>query len=209
MIMIQPYDAYAYYMAIKLHFEKDSYDAVKYNFKTSATPKSFYSRKDKYYFAKVAKKFNDTKELVDYYVSNFVRGSKWVGDMLESGDDNYLNWKRYSESMKYRFTSDIEKLANYCEMNDCKFDDLFRISSSSDDGDRETHPPIIRLLLQEEIQLETVVILEKMLGFVSRLNKTITETLVWPDLSSKITKYKTFLSVDLNEFKKIVLIKFA
>jgi hypothetical protein len=196
-------------MAIKLHFEKDSYDAVKYNFKTSATPKSFYTRKDKYHFAKVAKKFIDTKELVDYYVSNFVRGSKWVGDMLETGDENYTQWKRYTESMRYRFTTDIEKLSNYCDTNGLQFDDLFRISSNTSDGGRETHPPIIKMLLQEEIHLETVVILEKMLGFVPRLNKSITETLVWPELSSKIVKYKTFLSVDLHEFKKIVLSKFA
>ena len=86
MIMIQPFDAYSYYMSIKLHFERDSYDALKYNFKSSATQKSFMVRKDKYHFAKISKKFVDSKDLVAYYVSNFVRGSKWVGDMLEHGD---------------------------------------------------------------------------------------------------------------------------
>jgi hypothetical protein len=204
MIMIKPYDAYSYYMAIKLHFERDSYDALKYNFKSSATPKSFMTRKDKYHFAKIAKKFADSAELVSYYVSNFVRGSKWVGDMLEHGDENYNTWKRYSESMTYRFTSDIDVLVDYIQGKGLKFDDLFLITE-----DGGSHPPIIRLLLQEDVSLETVVLLDKMLGFTKRFDKTITETLVWPDLSMRIRKYKPFVNADLVALKKIVLNKFA
>ena len=204
MIMIQPYDAYSYYMAIKLHFERDSYDALKYNFKSSATQKSFMVRKDKYHFAKISKKFVDSKELVAYYVSNFVRGSKWVGDMLEHGDENYNAWKRYSESMTYRFTSDIDVLVDYIEGKELKFDDLFL---TTEDGG--SHPPIIRLLLQEDVSLETVVLLDKMLGFTKRFDKTISETLVWPDLSMRIRKYKPFVNADLEALKKIVRNKFA
>jgi hypothetical protein len=202
--MIQPYDAYSYYMAIKLHFERDSYDALKYNFKSSATQKSFMVRKDKYHFAKISKKFVDSKELVAYYVSNFVRGSKWVGDMLEHGDENYSAWKRYSESMTYRFTSDIDVLVDYIEGKGLKFDDLFL---TTEDGG--SHPPIIRLLLQEDVSLETVVLLDKMLGFTKRFDKTISETLVWPDLSMRIRKYKPFVNADLTALKKIVLQKLA
>ena len=204
MIMIKPYDAYSYYMAIKLHFERDSYDALKYNFKSSATPKAFMARKDKYHFAKVAKKFADSTDLVSYYVSNFVRGSKWVGDMLEHGDDNYNAWKRYSESMTYRFSSDIDVLVDYIHNKELKFDDLFLITEEGG-----SHPPIIRLLLQEDVSLETVVLLDKMLGFTKRFDKTITETLVWPDLSMKIRKYKPFVNADISTLKKIVLEKFA
>tara|TARA_B110000503_G_scaffold116592_1_gene175883 strand:- start:1537 stop:2151 length:615 start_codon:yes stop_codon:yes gene_type:complete len=204
MIMIQPYDAYSYYMAIKLHFELDSYDALKYNFKSSATPKAFFARKDKYYFAKLAKKFVESKDLVAYYVSNFVRGSKWVGDMLENGDDNYNAWRKYSDALTYRFSEDIDTLVDYINKKEIKFDDLFL--SSNDSGQ---HPPIIRLLLQEDVSLETVVLLEKILGFVKRLDKNITETLLWPEMSLKIRKYKPFVNADLMALKKIVLKRLA
>ena len=203
MMAIQPYDAYSYYMAIKLHFERDGYDALKYNFKSSATPNSFLGRKDKYHFAKIAKKFTQTKDLVEFYVSNFSRGSKWVGDMLEDGDVHYMAWKKYSDSMKYRFTNDIDTMVNYVDMKGIKFDDLFITDTDS------AHPHIVKLLLQEDISLETVVILEKMLGFTKRLNKTITETLVWPELSKKIVKMTPFVIVDIPSMKKIVLDKFA
>ena len=56
--IMEPFDAYKYYMAIKLHFESDSYDAPKYNFKTSISPQSFWKRRDKYHFAKLSRKFN-------------------------------------------------------------------------------------------------------------------------------------------------------
>ena len=203
MIMIQPFDAYAYYMAIKLHYERASYDALKYNFKTNANEKAFMSRKDKYFFYKLSKKFDTTSELIGYYVSNFMHGSKWVGDLLESGDDNYLKWKKYHEAMKYRFSEDIATLVDYIHMKGIKFDDLFLLSG---DG---AHPPIIKLLIQEDISVETVVILDKMLGFVKRLDKQITETIVWPELSLKISKTKPFVNANLQELKKIVLEKFA
>ena len=203
MIMLKPYDAYAYYMAIKLHYERDSYDALKYNFKTSATPKAFLARKDKFFFGKLAKKFDTTSELVAYYVSNFMHGSKWVGDLLESGDDNYLKWKKYHESLKYRFSEDIATLVDYIHSENKKFDDLFLLPS---DGG---HPPIITLLIREEISVETAVLLDKMLGFVKRLDKQITETLVWPDLSLKIKKTKPFVTANMDELKKAVLEKFA
>ena len=62
--IMEPFDAYKYYMPIKLHFESDSYDAPKYNFKTSISPQSFWKRRDKYHFAKLSRKFNKPDELV-------------------------------------------------------------------------------------------------------------------------------------------------
>ena len=55
--MNDPYESYKLYNALKLHFETDSYDAIKYNFKTSIKPQSFFNRKDKYFFAKLAKTY--------------------------------------------------------------------------------------------------------------------------------------------------------
>lgn len=202
MTRIEPFDAYSYYMAIKLHYERKSYDALQYNFKTSVTPKSFFARKDKYYFAKLAKKFTSTSELVNYYVSNFMHGSKWVGDMLENGDEHYNNWKKYNESLKYKFSEDIQVLVDYIHSQGKDFDYLFHVGDGG-------HPPIVKLLIRENISVETAVLLDKMIGFVDRLDKQISETIVWPELSTKIKKTKPFVNADLTELKKIVLEKFA
>ena len=90
--MKDPYESYKLYNALKLHFETDSYDAIKYNFKTSVKPTSFFKRKDKYFFAKLANTYDN---LMDFYVANFKNDVKYVGDMLnEGGEDYYRNHKK-------------------------------------------------------------------------------------------------------------------
>ena len=188
---MEPYDAYRYYMALKLHFETDDYDASKYNFKTSVKPQSFWKRRDKFHFAKVGKKFDKPDELVQFYVSQFTNENIWIGDMLE-GEQVYQDWQKKYQSLSYTFTNDINKLSEKVT----NFDDLFAI---------DTHPLIVKEYLSGSITLESVVIIDKLTNFMKRADKQITETIVWPDVSRLIRKYKTFLPIDQDKFKKIIL----
>jgi hypothetical protein len=74
------YAAFALYNALKLHFTSDSYDFFKYHGKTNISKDSFLRRKDKYTFYKLSRKYS-LDELKYFYVSNFLDGDKWVGDM--------------------------------------------------------------------------------------------------------------------------------
>ena len=182
--MNDPYESYKLYNALKLHFESDSYDALKYNYKTSIKPQSFFNRKDKYFFAKLAKTYG--KNLKDYYIANFKMDVKYVGDMLnEGGERYYRDHKKIMESLTYQFQTDINKLYDM----DIPFDSLL-------EAEENNHPLIIKLWMQEEILLETVVILDSLLGFVERENKKITDTIIWPDIYRKIMKYKPFVKFD-------------
>ena len=190
--MMQPFDAYSMYNALKLHFEQDSYDAVKYNFKSNVSSKSFFARKDKYFFAKLAKNYDD--KLLQYYIANFKNGVSYVGDMLnEGGETNFKEHMKIRESIHREFEKDINSLVDM----DKEFDSFFEAN--------QTHPLIIKLLMREEISLETVVILDSILGFMDREGKKITETIIWPDISRKIMKYKPF--VDFNKIKCVDIIK--
>ena len=190
--MMQPFDAYSMYNALKLHFEQDSYDAVKYNFKSNVSSKSLFARKDKYFFAKLAKNYDD--KLLQYYIANFKNGVSYVGDMLnEGGETNFKEHMRIRESIHREFEKDINSLVDM----DKEFDSFFEA--------KQTHPLIIKLLMREEISLETVVILDSILGFMDREGKKITETIIWPDISRKIMKYKPF--VDFNKIKCVDIIK--
>jgi hypothetical protein len=82
------------------------------------------------------------------------------------------------------------------------FDDLI----ISKDGQ---HPLIIQLWMQEEITLETVVILDSYLGFMDRESKKISDTIIWPDIKRKIEKYKPFVNFDVDKFKNILLKRFT
>ena len=61
------------------------------------------------------------------------------------------------------------------------------------------HPFVIKFWLQDEIELETIVILDSITGFMQRENSKITETIIWPDIYRKITKYKPFVKFDRNK----------
>jgi len=191
--MKDPYESYKLYNALKLHFETDSYDAIKYNFKTSVKPTSFFKRKDKYFFAKLANTYDN---LMDFYVANFKNDVKYVGDMLnEGGEDYYRNHKKVCESITYHFENDINKIHE----EEKSFDNVLMTENND-------HPLVIKLWMQEEIHLETVVILDSITGFMDRENKKISETIIWPDIFRKITKYKPFVKFDktkcLNILKK-------
>ncbi len=191
--MNDPYESYKLYNALKLHFESDSYDAVKYNYKTSLKPTSFFKRKDKYFFAKLANTYES--KLKDFYIANFKNDVKYVGDMLnEGGEKYYLDHKKICESITYHFEKDINKLSGL----NISFDELLESKDNS-------HPQVVLLWLQEDILLETVVILDALTGFVERENKRISDTIIWPDIYRKITKYKPF--VNYNRDKCLTIIK--
>ena len=109
--MNDPFESYKLYNALKLHFES-KYDAVKYNYKTSVTPNSFFKRKDKYFFAKLAKTHG--KHLKAFYISQFINGQKYVGDMMDAeAEQYYVNYKKIQESIHRTFEVDINSLDGY------------------------------------------------------------------------------------------------
>jgi len=190
--MMDPFESYKLYNALKLHFETDGYDAVKYNYKSNVTPQSFFKRKDKYFFAKLAKKYNGN--LKDFYISQFVNTESYVGDMMdEEAEKNYLDYKRIQESIHRVFSIDINILGE----QERKFDELFKSYHGQ-------LPLVIKLWLQEEISLETVVILDSILGFVERESDNITDTIIWPDLKRRINKYKPFVNYTEDKCMKLL-----
>jgi len=195
---MEPYDVYKYYMAMKLHFESDSYEAPKYNYKTSAKPQSFFQRRDKYHFAKLGRKFDEPEELINFFTAQFTASDKsWVGDMLQD-EEKYVEWQRRQQSLSYNFEQDLNKLAEEVDT----FDDLLTIQKGS-------YPLVIQKFLQDEISLETVVILDQLTEFMRRADRTITETIVWPDLSKRIRKYGLLLRFDRNRMRQIVIRMFT
>lgn len=192
---IEPYDVYKYYMSLKLHFESDTYDALKYNYKTSAKPQAFFKRRDKYHFAKLGRKYESVNELVNFFIAQFTHSidNKWIGNMLND-EEAYKQWQRRIQSLSYTFETDINSLAEEVD----SFDDLFEIT------DESPYPVVVNAYMQETISLETVVILESLTGFLSVADKKVTDTIVWPEISKRIRKYKPFLNFNDLKIKNIV-----
>jgi len=183
-------------MAMKLHFESDSYEAPKYNYKTSARPQSFFKRRDKYHFAKLGRRFDEPEELINFFTAQFTASDKtWVGDMLQD-EEKYTDWQKRQQSLSYNFEQDINKLAEEAGT----FDEMLETR-----GEGNNYPLVIEMFLQDEISLETVVILDRLTGFMRRADRTISETIVWPDLSKRIRKYGLLLRFDKDRMRRVVL----
>jgi len=194
---MDPFESYKLYNALKLHFETDGYDAVKYRYKTRVNPQSFFKRRDKYFFAKLGKTYG--KDLVKYYVSNFIKDVKYVGDMLgPDGEANYNDMVKVHESLSYKFKNDINILSSMVN----SFDELLECQDNE-------YPVVIKALMQEEICLETVVILNKLTRFMDKADKQITETIMWPDISRKVHKYDPYVSIDRDKMIKVVTKSFT
>jgi len=191
---MMPFDAYKCYLSLKNHFTKDSYDYHKYCGKSRATVQSFYKRKDRFWFEKLARN-KDDKEVVDFFVSNFITctdpSKLWIGEMIRDGEDRYTAWKRRNQSLSYIFKEEVDKL--FSENN---FDSMFLVDGSS-------HPQIIKEYLRDNISIETMVILDKILGFRNEFDKKLQDP-VWETVSMRIKKYSPFLNIDVFQYKKVL-----
>lgn len=81
------------------------------------------------------------------------------------------------------FSIDINRLTE----ENVSFDYLFKTGDNA-------HPLVVKLWLQEEISLETVVILNAIFKFIDRESKNISDTIVWPDTRRLIEKYEPFVN---------------
>ena len=191
------FEVYKIYLAIKLHFtsKNQSYDFHKHNGRTTARLETFTKRRDRYYFHRLSKSF-DNKSIVNYFLSNFVSNTNlWVGDIIgKAGDEHYKQWSKKIESLHYYYEKDIDYIIERMTTKDIKFNDLFL----SIDGQ---HPPIIKMFLAKKINFETLIILDDILRFTKKLNKNIKEKVLWPKLFDRMKRYKPFLSYNITKYK--------
>ena len=187
------FEVYKIYLAVKLHFTSKgrSYDFHKHLGRTTARLETFTKRRDRYFFHKLSKSYNNIT-IVDYFVSNIVTNTNlWVGDIIgKTGDDNYKQWSKKIEALHYYYEQDID----YILEQDYKFDDLFKSVNGQ-------HPPILKMFLSKRINFETVLILDEILSFTKQLNKNINEKVLWPKLYDRMIRYRAFLNYNLTKYK--------
>lgn len=189
-----PFDVYKTYLSIKNHFTKDQYDYHKYCGKVRAQLQSFYKRKDRYWFERLSRQKSD-KEVVDFFVSNFVSCSDpqslWIGDIIHEGDNVYIKWNKKIQSLSYIFKEETDKI--FFNKN---FNDVFSIKGNS-------HPEIIKEYFKDNISLETLTILNRILKFKDDYDKKLSDP-IWEFLSMRIKKYDAFLNIDMFKYRKIL-----
>ena len=188
-----PIEVYKTYLAFKNHFTKKNYDYFKYCGKTNASRDAFNKRKDRYFFERMSRKKSD-EQIVQYFISNFVStedpSKVWIGEIIQNGETNFQNWQKRNQSLAYVFGDEVERV-----FKGSGFDSYFHTSGQ--------HPKILKEYLKGNVSIETLVILDKVLGYVEKFDKKILDP-IWGSVSMKIKKYGPFLNIDVPRYKKIL-----
>lgn len=183
--------AFALYHSLKLHFS-GSYDYIKYNGKTNVSKQTFSVRKDKYTFYRLSRKY-PIEDLKNFYISNFIADNgKWVGDMTTStGEENYKSWQKRNQSLTYQFENDLTGL-----FDKYKPVELIRVS----DG----YPKLLMELMEGNICIETLVIMNSIMGFLPMWREKIQDDIIWPNYEMRILKYTPFVQYQEQKCKEIL-----
>lgn len=189
---MSPFQVYCEYLALKSHFSNSKYDYFRYNKKVKATIDSFNRRKDKYYFERISRKYQD-KEIVNFLLSNFISSNDnvWIGEIIKEGDEKYKDWKKRVQSLSYIFKEQSEKL-----FEEYKLNEVFDCSKG--------HPVLLKKYLKNELSLETLVIYNQIFDYVKNFDKKLIDP-IWEMTSKRIKKYTPFLDLNINQYKKVMV----
>ena len=194
-MIMEPFEVYRYYLALRLHFTTDSYNVIEQKGRVRATKNSFLKRKDLLSIRRVAETYSD-KDIVDFLVANFVSGDRWGGVFDVESKERYQGWKKRIESISYTFKKEIDKAVAYADKLGITFNQLFYCNHGQ-------HPFIIKMYLRNDISIETLVILNKLNNFTDQLDQDLKDDLVWPDTSRIIKKYSPFLEIKKDKYNEI------
>ncbi len=179
-------DVYLMYCAMKAHFNSD-YDFIKYDGKTKIKRDSFYKRKDRSFFVKIAKKYTNPK---DYFIANFTKNKK--GYVADFTDEIFESWQLKRQGFFNMFEVELSPFVK-------EFEPLFAVENSQ-------HPKLLKEFLGSRVSLETLIILDELVSYTDKWDKQLNGDIIWTDLKKLMNNYKRFLTIDKNRYR-IALLK--
>lgn len=191
--MIDGFDACTMYLSMKLHFTPGTYDYHRYHGKVSLKPETYENRNDKWFFHKLAKKYPDAPTLEFFLAANFFsRQALWVRDLLmEESNGVYLERLKVKESLEYMIDRDLNVILKECPD--------FKSSLTIKDGQ---YPRLLEMAFHDEIHRESLIMLNRVIGFIPVWNRKISDTIIYPVFAHKCIRYAPFLGVsDIGNFR--------
>ena len=183
------FEVYKLYAALRLHFTDPKYDISVSKGRLKNLRKSFDNRRDTQHMYNLASEYS-RKDVIDILVANFITGEPTANVYSGNFAENYKNFLTNRKRMLYNVSIDLDNMLFRMEKENIK--------SAIREG---THPLIFRMYMGKEIQLETLVVFEKLFPFV----EDYANDFVLEHLCLLVKKYRTFVRFD----KEIVKQRFA
>ena len=183
------FKAYKYYIAIKLHFTKDSFDVFKNRGSVKGTREAFNARNDRYIFEKLARKYPVDKDLIQFYVANFAYGNDGMVYSIEEAESYLLEWNKRKQSITKIFADDLNKILMDAYKRKIKETSIINFTLNQ-------YPSILNLYLGKRIGIETLRILDDVANLIEPWKQNTSMTLLWENEIRKVEKSKGFVKYD-------------
>ena len=206
------HSAYQAYMSLMLHFTKEKYDAFKYRGKTTNSDrtkmKAYLAKKERNMSSsswcvertvlhRVGKKYDQPKahfhgvyDVYSYFIYQFTRDRNYLHSMNDEGFKEWLN-RLDMISWINCYERDLRNLLEYLHSKyggKNEFDSLFI-------ADGINHPDIMKLYLRGDVAIESIILLDSVLGFMNNINKSgVRNDTIWSGFHFKFIKYKPFFT---------------
>jgi hypothetical protein len=179
------YDCFKAFVALKLHFNTDTYDIHQQKGRLRITPDAYSKRQDYFLFERLVKRHpNDYKKLL---LANFAYAN--VGHITEVSDERLDEWVRRRQSLSYLFKQDLEKITAHT------LEQSFKIGTG--------HPELFRLFLGNKIMIETVALLEHEHQFLSKWNVAMETDFIWKSIGRHLIKFRGFIAPRTEMVRKV------
>ena len=191
------YKAFKYYLAVKLHYTRDSYDLFERRGAVKYSREQFDKRNDRYLFDKLSRKYSRDQDLIQFFVSNFAYGNESPIYEIDHAETYYTNWIRRKESITKIFTDDLNCIIMDSEKNKLSRESILEFEFCQP-------PSILTLLLSNRICLETVSILNDYLGLIDNWNMSGFMQIMWEKEVRRIYKSKRFVKYNRERIFPII-----
>jgi len=183
------FETFKIYCLVKAHFN-GSYDLKKYTLGTNITVDAFKRRNDKFFFNKISEKFTIEHNYM-IFVHNFLHNAdKSVFDLMDQDAlDIYKQRNANVINAYHNYIKDVNYLFEYMDAHKLTFKQLIYSDS--------IHPPILKMVIQGFITIESFMILDSILGLINKIEVGIPDyDPLWPNASPKLKSYKKILEID-------------
>lgn len=149
------YQAYKYYLIIKTHFTNKHFDAFVHR-TTKASVEKFMERNDSKLFGVVARKFEEPRHLIRFFVANISVGFFDFLYDFEKAINNLKKWEIYRSNVKYNFFSDLSVIELY----------ILKKRVSFQEAAWKTY-------LEKSINIQSIFLIDKFTNMFSEFNSSL------------------------------------
>ena len=190
------FKAYRYYLAIKLHFTTDKFNVFQNRGNVRGTREAFNARNDRYIFEKLANKYSDDRDIIQFFVANFAYGSDNAIYAGQEAEENYTEWIRRKQSITKIFIDDLAKLLTYIETHKLKHTALFNFTENE-------YPVTLNMFVGGKLAMETLRIIDDFTGIIDKWKENVSVKYIWENEMRRITKLTGFVKYDKIKVEKI------